>query len=181
MKWISQFLKKIQLLIKNYGSKFTLSIGIGGVLALYIIEICRIKLIPILNRKEALYKFFVDNNITEINKFEICILIISIAAIIASPLLSKKDLKRDYEVLAFIILFIFELASFMSIIVYKDITEVFILVTTIMSFYLVWIGIDILKIIYGWSKIDRSAEKQVDVAKLTFIWAVIAFILGALR
>lgn len=178
---INQFFKKIKSFIRDYGSKFAFSLGMGGILAIYIIEKCKIKLIPVLKDTEHLYQFFLDNNITEINTIEIYILIISIIAIISSPLLSKKDSKRSIEVFIFITLFIFELVSVMSMIIYKDISKLFILGTIIISIYLVWIVMDILKIIYSWTKLDKSSEKQVDVAKLTFIWAIIAFILGVLR
>lgn len=178
---INKIFLKIKSLIREYSSKFVFSLGMGGLLAIYIIELCRMKVIPVLKETEDLYEIFVNLNIVDINVIEIYIIAISIVAIISSPLLSKKDLKRSYEVFFLITVFVFEIICFMSMVINKDINKLFIVGTTITSIYLVWIFIDILKIIYAWIKIDKSVEKQVDVAKLTFIWAIIAFILGLLR
>lgn len=175
------FFKKTKLSIKNYGYKFMFSLGVGGLLALYIIELCRIKLITNLNWEEYFHDFIIYNNINRISYIEICILITSIISIVSAPLLSKRDSKRNFEVIFFIILSVFELICFMSMLVQQEINNMFILGTTITSIYIVWITIDILKIIYTWTKIDKSAEKQVDVSKLTFIWAIIVFIIGILR
>lgn len=152
LEYINQLFLKSKLLIEHYGSKATFSFGMGGILSIYIIESCRMKIIPILKGKEDLYNFFIESNITEINVIEIYIIVISIIAIISSPLLSKKDLKRSFEVFMLIILFIFEIICFMDMIIHKDISKLFIIGTMITSIYLVWIIIDILKIIYLWIK-----------------------------
>jgi hypothetical protein len=181
MKNISELFLKVKSLFEKYKSRGALSIGIGGIISLYIIEYCRINLLPVLDGTNVLYNFIIDRNITGINKIEVFIMCVSIVAIISAPLLAKRNSKKGIEIFLIIMLLFFELASFMSVIIYQYITILFILMTTITAIYLVWFVIDVLQIIYDWTRINNSDENKVDVTKLTFIWAIIAFILGFLR
>ena len=181
MKSISRFFSKMESLFEKYGVRGALSIGIGGIISLYIIEYCRINLLPVLGGTDVLYKFIVDNNITSINKIEVFIMFISIIAIISAPLLTKRNSKKRFEIFLIVILLSLELVCFMSVIIYQYINTLFILGTSITVIYLVWFSIDVLKEIYFWTRINKSKEDQVDVTKLTFIWAIIVFILGLSR
>ncbi|MGU8438674.1 hypothetical protein [Clostridium perfringens] len=181
MENIKKIFPKIKFLFKKYSSRGAISIGLGGLISLYIIEYCRINLIPFFNGKNSLYNFILDNNITSINEIEIFIMLVSIIAIISAPLLAKRNSKKMFEIFLIVILLFLELVCFMSLIVYQYITTLFILGTVITWSYLVWFSIDILKEIYLWTRINKSKEDQVDVTKLTFIWAIIVFILGLLR
>lgn len=171
---------KIKLAIKNHASKIVFSLGMGGILALYIVEFCRIRIIPNLKNPENLSEFLLDNNLIMIHPIEVVILISSIVAIILAPLLKSQNAKT-IKMFSLIVFLFFELIAFMSVMVYQEISLVFILSTTITSIYLIWIAMDILQIIYNWIKIDKKIEEQVDVVKLTFILAIIAFLLGLLR
>lgn len=181
MKFIKVLFWRIKYLLKKYSGKGAFSIGIGGLISLFIIEYCRFKLIPFFTGTNALYNFIVDNKLEDITNIEFIIMFISIIAIIFAPLLTKRNSKKMFKLTFIVLLLFFESVCFVSIIINPSITKPFILLTTITFISLVWFSIDILKVIYSWTKIDKSKENQVDVTKLTFIWAIIVFILGLLR
>ncbi|MBP2098048.1 hypothetical protein [Enterococcus rivorum] len=181
MSKIQKYLLVVQSIVKKYGSKFVFSLGLGGLFSLYIIEFFRMKVIPKLENLKEIHEVLGENNISSITSLEIIILVVCIVSLISAPLLSKNDSKRSYEVVAFIVLLFFELIAILSVLVSKEINNLFIVGTTILSIYFVWLMIDILKITYAWTKIDKTAEKQIDVTKLTLIWAIIVFLLGMFR
>lgn len=177
MKYIGEIFLKMKACLKKCRVREAISIGIGGLISVYIIEYCRLNLIPALNGRNIVYQFIVDRNITSINKIEIFIILVSIIAIIYAPLLAKNS-SKDFEMFLGIILMFMEIVCFMSVVMYEYITTIFILGTTITVIYLLWFIMGVLKEIYFWTRIEKSEYNQVDVTKLTFIWAVIVFILG---
>lgn len=181
MENVSRLFFRIKSLFEKYAVRGSLSIGIGGIISLYIIEYCRGNLLYTFDGTNNLYEFIIDQNIISINNIEVFIMGISIIALISAPLLTKRNSKKSFEIFLIVILLFFELVCFMSVIIHQDITVLFILGTTITVIYLVWFLIDVLKIIYFWTRISNSEENKVDVSKLTFIWAIIAFILGFFR
>lgn len=159
-------------------SKTIFSIGLGGLFSLYIIQLCRVKLLPFIKEQGELSEIAISMGGASINSIEIFILLVSLTAIISAPLLSEKSSKGSKQVFILVILIFFNLMTFMSIVIQQQVNTIFIISITIASIYLVRIGLDILKIIYNWTKQDKKVDDQPDVAKLTLIWAVIAFILG---
>jgi len=70
------------------------------------------------------------------------------------------------------------MACFVVIIVRGELTALATGVIWLSLAYISWLGIEVLKAIYRWLIIDKGKENQFDVAKLTFIWVIIAFVLG---
>lgn len=63
-----------------------------------------------------------------------------------------------------------------------EVNVVFVITVFLMVIWIVWVLLDFIIAVYKWlwiSKDDRD-KKQIDVAKLTFIWAIIIFIYGIL-
>lgn len=179
-KYVKHIFLSIKSIIKDYGSRFIFSVGVGGIFALYLIEFCRVRILPNISNIDIMHGSGNHLEVMKIHPMEVFIFLISIISIMISPLLSKKK-SKIIRIFSLIVVLFMELVSFMSIIVYQEISSLFIVWTMIMSVYLIWIAIDILKVIYNWLKINKESEEQVDIAKLTFIWAIIAFILGLLK
>ncbi|MDQ0149615.1 hypothetical protein ACFO6R_16100 [Eubacterium multiforme] len=178
MKYNRNF-SKILSVIKNNLSKGVFSLGMGGLVAIYFIEFCRIRIIPNLKSINSnFYEVFITNNMIHIDTIELYGIIISIILIMIAPLLREKE---NLTICFFIVIIFIESVSFMSVFVHQSITKLFILGTILTSVYLIWFIIDILKSIYNWIHIEKSSKNQVDVTKLTFIWAIIIFLIGLLR
>lgn len=175
------FLLKLKELIRIYASKFIFSLGVGGLISLYVTELFRIKLLPYLNGVDEIYNVLMNLNIKGINFIEPFILIISLILIISAPLFSKNFSGKTLKLVFLILTFGLEIISCISVFIKGEISNSFILMNIIIFTYFVWLIIDILKIIYSWSRIDKLSENQVDVTKLTLIWAIIAFLLGLLK
>ncbi|MGL9921168.1 hypothetical protein [Enterococcus sp. DIV1758] len=181
MKVLKDSLSKTQFVIKRFGSKFVFSLGLGGLISLYIVEFFKVKMLPHLNNFNKLHEVLADNNILSIGNIEIIIFIVSMVSIISAPLLSLNDSKKNYSVVGLIILLFVEMVAVLSVCVSQQIGNLFIVCTTILCVYLIWLLLDILKIAYAWTKIDKTEKNQIDVAKLTFIWAIIVFLLGLFK
>ena len=57
----------------------------------------------------------------------------------------------------------------------------FSIVLLISMVILMYILINVFRNIYNWLKIDKSKDKQIDVAKLTFVWGIIIFLYSLLK
>ncbi|MFQ8921933.1 MAG: hypothetical protein ACLR60_08570 [Clostridium paraputrificum] len=145
---------KIKLLIKEYAGILLASIGIGWLIALYIIGYCRNKVIPVLNEID-IYKIFNDKNVISVSESESVILFIVLILIILSPLLIFKNLRIAGSISFGISLLLLEYIVFWSVIIDKDITTIFIEWTTFTSIYLVFLSIYILKHIFRRKSINK--------------------------
>ena len=58
---------------------------------------------------------------------------------------------------------------------------IFSIVLLISMVILMYILINVFRNIYNWLKIDKSKDKQIDVAKLTFVWGIIIFLYSLLK
>lgn len=181
MKVTEYSLSKTRFIIEKFGSKFVFSLGLGGLASLYIVEFFKMKILPNLISFNEISKFLAENNIFDIGTMEVLIFIVSMVSIISAPLLSVNDSQNNYNVVGLIVLIFIEIISVLSICARHKIGYLFIISTTIFSVYLVWLLIDILKIAYSWTKIDKSEKNQIDVTKLTFIWTVIVFLVGLFK
>ncbi|MDU5695360.1 hypothetical protein [Clostridium sp.] len=138
---------KIKLLVKEYAGMLLASIGIGGLIALYIIECCRTKVIPVLNEID-IYKIFNDKNVISVSEMEVYIFFIGLIVIILSPILIFNDLRIGVGISFSLLLLLFEYTIFWSVIINRDITTLFIGWTTFTSIYLVFLSIYILKCLF---------------------------------
>ncbi|EGS5728769.1 hypothetical protein I9Y33_002280 [Clostridium perfringens] len=181
MKKHNEFLLKSKDLIEKYSSKFIFSLGLAGLITLYITTFCSIKLNQYLKWSDHIYNIITSKNIEGPIYIEQFILIISIISIMAAPLLNKKFSKSFWKIFFFNFISFVEIISFVSIFIKGEINNLFIISTIITFTYLIWIIIDILKFIDKWIRIKKSSENQFDLVKLTFIWGMILFLIVFLK
>ena len=86
----------------------------------------------------------------------------------------KKAGKRCLILLCFLFI---DFCSLISVIVRGELFHIYIVVVWVSSIYFVWMCFEILGVLYRWMKTE-SAGQTIDVVKLTFLWTIIAFILG---
>lgn len=157
------------------------SLALGGFLSCYITVFIRKEIMPIFSQEEILKRFVENSEFISIGLFEIVVFVISFITILIAPLLGKKDKKQNKKVFLF---FIIAVTSVFFIIISAGrqrldyITAILILFSCILF---ISILIDILKATYQWLKVDKKQKGQIDIAKLTFIWTIIVFIIGILK
>lgn len=147
----NMFSKLKSIIINNIG-QFLSSLGIGGFLSLFIIEKVRVNFKLPLEKIKNIYDMYGSN----ITNLELYILLISILLLIISPILSKKISKTRWKIFIINNLILLEVISFMSIVVHQKITDLFIIGTTLLSIFIIWIIIDILRHIKRWFKKDEE-------------------------
>ena len=162
--------------IEKMVGKIFLSLGSGGILAVYLVNLCRLKLLPI---SEEIGKLIAIENMTgtEVNALEPAIILISIFSFLISPLFIKWNKKRGIEILILFFAFFIDISGAVIVVASGEISGFYIFCLWITATYVSWICIEIINILYYWIKKDTS-ESHYDIVKLTFVWTIIAFILG---
>lgn len=169
-----------KFLQENMG-RITLSIGLGGFSTLYIIFMCESHLIPYLESLNLFDSVSLETMNVNLNIPEMLVFIISLLCTLVSPLLWKKQKNTAFKVsMLLFLLFLVATTGFIMVISAR-ISSAFKISVALLSVYSVWIAIDILRIIYSWLMIEKSKSVQLDVAKLTFLWAIIVFIFGIMK
>lgn len=174
----SQGLKKIRIKVGN-GSELSFAVGIGSLVAFWLINVCKDKAIPL---SAEIEKVITSGNYQEIyvGMWEGIIFMVGFLASFIAPLLSQWDKKMGIKVSVLLALVSFDLCGLMTVIAQGQVYPFFMVTVWVSSIYIVWLCIGVLKIIYGWLKIEKEEKNQFNVAKLTLIWTVIAFLLGRL-
>lgn len=162
--------------IEKMVGKIFLSLGGGGILAVYLVNLCRLKLLPI---SEEIGKLIAIENMTgtEINALEPAIILISIFSFLISPFFIQWNKKRGIEILILFFAFFIDISGAVIVVASGEISGFYIFCLWITATYVSWICIEIINILYYWIKEDTS-ESHYDIVKLTFVWTIIAFILG---
>lgn len=165
-----------EYLKKNYQSLLA-TIGVSGIIFFIVILLIRYNMKNIIIDRKELNSLQIDN--TQIPQtFEMIILFVSILLILCIPLTMIKDkLIPSIFIMVFIFLAFMDLILFSIIRINGEVNIYFVVITYIFICMLMWLLRGLLKYIYNWLA-DKDQERNIDVAKLTFIWAVITFILN---
>ena len=147
----NMFSKLKSIIINNIG-QFLSSLGIGGFLSLFIIEKVRVNFKLPLEKIKNIYDIYGSN----ITNLELYILLISILLLIISPILSKNITKTRWKIFVINNLILLEVICFMSVVVHQKITDLFVIGTTLLSIFITWRIIDILRHIKCWFKKDEE-------------------------
>ncbi|WP_291629924.1 hypothetical protein [Clostridium sp.] len=147
----NMFSKLKSIIINNIG-QFLSSLGIGGFLSLFIIEKVRVNFKLPLEKIKNIYDIYGSN----ITNLELYILLISILLLIISPILSKNITKTRWKIFVINNLILLEVICFMSVVVHQKITDLFVIGTTLLSIFITWLIIDILRHIKCWFKKDEE-------------------------
>lgn len=143
---------KLKFIIINNIGQFLSSLGIGGFLSLFIIEKVRVNFKLPLEKIKNIYDMYGSN----ITNLELYILLISILLLIISPILSKNITKTRWKIFVINNLILLEVICFMPVVVHQKITDLFVIGTTLLSIFITWLIIDILRHIKRWFKKDEE-------------------------
>ena len=102
---------------------------------------------------------------------------ISVFAILSAPFFMEGEKKAGKRCLILLCFLFIDFCSLISVIVRGELFHIYIVVVWVSSIYFVWMCFEILGVLYRWMKTE-SAGQTIDVVKLTFLWTIIAFILG---
>ena len=153
-----------------------LSFGIGSISYFYLINYLQRNIFD----KVKSYLENVDNiNIIQVNN--IGYLVVGFIFIVLSVLFLNKSEKTKILILLFIFSIILGMTGITAVVISQNKLFIFSIVLLISMVILMYILINVFRNIYNWLKIDKSKDKQIDVAKLTFVWGIIIFLYSLLK
>ncbi len=168
-------LNRMNIDLRKIG-KGLLSIGMGGLMAYYLIELSKVKLLPFAAEiKKAMVAGTLDS--VGVGALESFILLVSIVALLASPLFICRDEKAGDKLLVLLFVCFIDMGGVVTVIAREEVFPLYMFVVWGSSTYVVWLCIGILKNIYLWVR-SGTENRQFDIVKLTFIWTIIAFVIG---
>ncbi len=152
-------------------------VGIGGLFTFGLVEWIKVNLFPVLVKVDEMIK---TGNVPEhsIGTLEIGILGISLIILLIAPLLDEINIKRLVQSVGLVILLILDVVWVLSAVAQGQFFLSLIFMIWLTSSWMVWISYDIFKILNSWLRVKNKDENQIDMAKLAFIWALVAFVLG---
>lgn len=107
------------------------------------------------------------------------IVAVSIILLLTCPLLIQEKRKAGYMLGLLFVLIVVNMVGLITSFGTGEINS-FVGKSIWMLFsYFIWLFIQFLKIVYNWLLIDEK-KKKIDVAKMTLIWTIIAFLLGVI-
>lgn len=169
---------KIIKYLKEDLSYILLSFGLGSIVYFYLINYFERNIIG--KVKDKLEVIVNTDNVDSLLINNIGYLLIGFIMIMLSILFINKSEKTKYLILLFIISVVFLIVGLTAIVVLKN-SLLFSIVILLSISSIIYVLINVVKNIYGWLKIDKSKDKQIDVAKLTFIWGIIIFLYSLLK
>ena len=170
------FSSKIVKFIKEDLAFIILSFGIGSISYFYLINYLQRNIFD----KVKSYLENVDNiNIIQVNN--IGYLVVGFIFIVLSVLFLNKSEKTKSLILLFIFSIVLGMIGITAVVFSQNKLFLFSIVLLISMVILMYILINVFRNIYNWLKIDKSKDKQIDVAKLTFVWGIIIFLYSLLK
>ena len=170
------FSSKIVKFIKEDLAFIILSFGIGSISYFYLINYLQRNIFD----KVKSYLENVDNiNIIQVNN--IGYLVVGFIFIVLSVLFLNKSEKTKSLILLFVFSIVLGMIGITAVVISQNKLFIFSIVLLISMVILMYILINVFRNIYTWLKIDKSKDKQIDVAKLTFVWGIIIFLYSLLK
>ena len=151
-----------------------LAFGLGGVIAFRLLCHPKLQLNTLFsNLDEFLAQTGYANH--DISETSVTILCVAIPLLIISPLLIFK-LQKNKKIPLLLFASVIYAVIFGITVTTAKTRIVFELATWLLVAHIISLVIDLLKGIYRWLQISNSSPKTFDIAKLTFIWAILAFL-----
>ena len=170
------FSSKIVKFIKEDLAFIILSFGIGSISYFYLINYLQRNIFD----KVKSYLGNIDNiNIIQVNNTGY--LVVGFIFIVLSVLFLNKSDKTKSLILLFIFSIVLGMIGITAVVISQNKLFIFSIVLLISMVILMYILINVFRNIYNWLKIDKSKDKQIDVAKLTFVWGIIIFLYSLLK
>ena len=137
--------------IEKTVGKFLLSLGTGGFITLYALNLCKIKLIPV---SEKIWKIISDGDIPDINMdtLEPVILWVSLFALLMAPLVSQLDRKMRIELFFPLFAVFINISGIYIILISGEIPVFYVVCLWIAATYIAWTCIEKIRAIYCWVK-----------------------------
>ena len=137
--------------IEKAVGKFLLSLGTGGFITLYVLNLCKIKLLPV---SEKIWKIISDGDIPDINMdtLEPVIVWVSLFALLMAPLVSQLDRKMRIELFFLLLAVFINISGIYIVLISGEIPAFYVLCLWITATYTTWICIEKIKVIYCWVK-----------------------------
>jgi|GEM_PF-2505979 hypothetical protein len=167
---------KIVKFIKEDLAFIILSFGIGSISYFYLINYLQRNIF-------VKVKSYLENidNINNIQLNNTGYLLVGFIFVILSVLFLNKSEKTKSLILLFILSIVFGMIGITAVIISQNKLFLFSIVLLLSIVVLIYILINVFRNIYNWLKIDKSKDKQIDVAKLTFVWGIIIFLYSLLK
>lgn len=156
--------------------KWFMIIGIAGVLSLLFIEWSRWNLIP-LSEKIKLTVLSQNYHEFQTEFIEGVIATVSIFTLFAAPSLVRWDSRSAINVTLLLFAIVIDIAAIISVIARGEIFETYIIMIVLSMCIYVKNILEITQKLYYWIT-TGSEENHYDIVKMTFIWTIIAFIIG---
>ena len=159
----------------NFWSRFLCVGGLGGLLTYMMIELSKTKLLPL---HEKVLSLIQEGQVRELGTgiTENIILLVSILVLLAGLVIQEGNKATALKVFCLSVTAMFNMVGVIVTISKGEISLLYIVIVWVSAMYIVWILIDIFKSLYKWITV-KDSENQVNVAKLTFIWTIIVFVL----
>ena len=163
-------------MIMHKVGKWFMIIGIAGLLSLFFIEWSRWYLVPL---AEKINLVAVSENYHEFHTefIEGGIATFSIFALFAAPSLVRWDSRSAINVTLLLFAIVIDAAAIISVIAKGEIFENYVLVIVLSMCIYVKNVLEMIQKLYHWIT-TGSEENHYDIVKMTFIWTIIAFIIG---
>ena len=156
--------------------KGLLSFGLGGIAAFYMIQFSVIKLLPLSKEMKEIMLNGASQDFG-VGVFVSVILLVSLFALLAAPLFLQWDENAGIKILILLLVFCSDAVGMLTVIVRGEIFLSYMAVIWISSIYIAWFSLGIINIVYQWVK-SGTENVQFNMVKLTFLWTIIAFIIG---
>lgn len=158
---------------QNCISKMLCAAGVGGLLTYYFIMTSEV---PLAQASKAIKDMAVATQMELVRSHMpgLIILSISIFLLLLAPLLMRQEKRRWLKIYALLTVVLINGCSIAIAVVQGKIPTLYLVILWISCSYILWLLFDVLKLIYNWVRIDGKT----DVVKLTFIWAILTFILA---
>ncbi len=169
---IRKILAKIRSKQKAIGG-CVFSLGLGGIISTLILQ----SLIPAIPALRQDIASAVCSSSVSVDPIMACIILISTFALLLSPAIISGNKQWGRKVTGLLVL-LFVGSLLLSMTLAADWSVVpFEIFSWIFCAYLVWLLIGIFNALHHWVTLKDDSKKY-DIAKLTFIWAILVFILG---
>lgn len=156
--------------------KWLMILEIACVFSLLVIEWSRWNLLPLSTKFNLI---LAQANLYEVKTqfIEGVIATIGIFSLFAAPSLLRWDNKSIVNVILLLLSIFLDICGSLSVIARGEIFTFYVLIILFSMLVYVKITIEILQKIYTWITAQTN-NNHYDIAKMTFVWAIIAFILG---
>ena len=159
-------------MIMHKVGKWFMIIGIAGLLSLLFIEWSRWSLVPLSEKM----------NLVRVSEFQTefiegVVATVSIFTLFTAPSLIRWDNRSVINVSLLLLAIIADVAGIIAVITRGEIFENYVIVIVLSMCIYVKNILEMIQKLYHWITTE-SEENHYDIVKMTFIWTIIAFIIG---